>query len=279
MRNITRLKLIILILFIYIPIFSFSQAKPHPGSLNPAKKTVINDHVNSSGKGMEIEMVYIEGGTFTMGCTAMKKSDCISDEAPAHRVTLDGFYIGKYEITQLQWRIVMGSDPPDLNFKGCDNCPVERISWNDAMEFIKKLNQLTGRTYRLPTEAEWEYAARGGNKSRSYTYSGSNNADDVAWFIRNCSGKTHNAGLNKPNELGLYDMSGNVWEWCQDWYDETYYTYAPETNPVNVQASLYKVLRGGSWIGGAEMLRVSARHRNSPDDRGLYSGLRVVRVN
>lgn len=279
MANSSLLKSIILFLFIFIQVFSFSQVKPLPGNSNTSPKASVKDHVSNSGKSTDIEMIFVEGGTFTMGCTALKKSDCVTDEAPQHSVTLDGFYIGKYEITQLQWRIIMGIDPPDLNFKGCDNCPVERISWNDAMEFVNKLNQLTGKNYRLPTEAEWEYAARGGNKSKSYTYSGSNNADDVAWFNKNSSGRTHNAGLNKANELGLFDMSGNAWEWCQDWYEDTFYTTSPGFNPVNLKTGQYKVLRGGSWIGGTEMLRVSRRHRNSPGDRGLYSGLRLVRPN
>jgi len=277
MRNSKRLKFILVFLFIFLQVFSFSQVNPLSGNSKSFPKTSVKDHVSNSDKSTDIEMILVEGGTFTMGCTALRKSDCISDEAPQHSVTLEGFYIGKYEITQLQWRIIMGSDPPELNFKGCDNCPAERISWNDAMEFISKLNQLTGKTYRLPTEAEWEYAARGGNKSKSYTYSGSNNADDVAWFNKNSSGRTHNAGLNKANELGLFDMSGNAWEWCQDWYEDTFYTTSPGLNPVNLKTGQYKVLRGGSWIGGTEMLRVSRRHRNSPGDRGLYSGLRLVR--
>ena len=149
-------------------------------------------------------MVYVEGGTFTMGCTS-EQSDCNSYERPTHRVTLDGFWIGKYEVTQAQWEAVMGSNPS--SFKDCGgNCPVETVSWNDVQEFLKKLNQMTGKNYRLPTEAQWEYAARGGSKSKGYKYSGSNSMDSVAWYDGNYSFETHAVGQKSPNELGIYDM-------------------------------------------------------------------------
>ena len=260
-----------------IPVNGLSQVKSMPGNSEQPKKSLVNDQVSNSGKKFDLEMVYVEGGTFTMGCSAKKLSDCFSDELPAHKVTVNGFYMGKFEITQLQWRIVMGSNPQELNFKGCDNCPVERISWKDALEFIGKLNQLTGKNYRLPTEAEWEFAARGGNKSKSFVYAGSNNADEVAWFKTNSSGRTHSKGGNKPNELGIFDMSGNVWEWCQDWYDEGFYSLSAAQNPVNVKEAKYKVLRGSCWMAGKETLFVWKRYKNTPEDRGYYSGLRIVK--
>jgi formylglycine-generating enzyme required for sulfatase activity len=175
----------------------------------------------------DIEMVFVKGGTFTMGCTAEQGDDCFDNEEPAHKVTLSDFYIGKYEVTQAQWKAVTGNNPSKFN--GCDNCPVEGVSWNDIQEFIKKLNAKTGLNYRLPTEAEWEYAARGGAQSRGYKYSGSNSVDEVAWYYGNSGNETHPAGTKKANELGIYDMSGNVYEWCNDWYGA--YNSEAQTNP------------------------------------------------
>ncbi|HIT16106.1 MAG TPA: formylglycine-generating enzyme family protein [Candidatus Avimuribaculum pullicola] len=187
------------------------------------------------------EMVYVEGGTFTMGATSGLGSS--SDEKPAHSVTLDGYYIGKYEVTQKLWKAVMGSNPSD--FKG-DNLPVENVSWDDVQEFLRKLNAITGKNYRLPTEAEWEFAARGGNSSRGYKYSGSDNIDDVAWYIYNSGSCTHAVGTKSPNELGIYDMSGNVEEWCLDWYGS--YSSSPQRNPKGPNSGSDRVYRGGSWF-------------------------------
>jgi formylglycine-generating enzyme required for sulfatase activity len=161
------------------------------------------------------EMVFVEGGTFMMG-----SEDGYDSEKPAHRVTLDSFEIGKYPVTQAQWQAVMGNNPSYC--KNRSECPVENVSWNDVQEFIQKLNSITYKTYRLPTEAEWEYAARGGNKSRGYKYAGSNNIDEVAWYDKNSGRKTHPVGLKSPNELGLYDMIGNVYEWSRDYYNNKY---------------------------------------------------------
>ncbi|GHU57772.1 hypothetical protein FACS189411_12060 [Bacteroidia bacterium] len=229
---------------------------------------------NSSGiKGSEaaIEMVYVQGGTFSMGCSGEQGSDCYDDEKPLHSVTVSSFNIGKYEVTQAQWKQIMGSNPS--YFKG-DNLPVESVSWADVQEFISKLNAATGKRYRLPTEAEWEYAARGGNRSQGYKYSGSNNLNNVAWYGGNSSSKTHPVGAKSPNELGVYDMSGNVWEWCSDWYGN--YNSSSQTNPTGPSTGSRRVLRGGGWDYGAEYCRVSDRGSNAPGNRYDDFGFRLV---
>ena len=215
------------------------------------RRAIINRLVNN--------MVYVSGGTFTMGATSEQGSDADSDEKPTHRVTLSSYYIGKYEVTQAEWRAVMGSNPS--NFKG-DNLPVENVSWNDCQTFISKLNSLTGKNFRLPTEAEWEFAARGGNNSRGYKYSGSNDIGSVAWYDGNSGSKTHSVGQKSPNELGLYDMTGNVWEWCQDWYGN--YSSSSQTNPTGPVSGSYRVYRGGSWVNLAGYCRVSNRGSITP---------------
>ncbi len=217
------------------------------------------------------EMVYVKGGTFTMGATAEQGSDAYDDEKPTHSVTLSDYYIGKYEVTQAQWRAVMGSNPS--HFTG-DNNPVEQVSWDDIQQFITKLNAQTGKKFRLPTEAEWEYAARGGNKSKGYKYSGSNNIYNVAWYSDNSSGKTHPVGQKSPNELGIYDMSGNVWEWCQDWKGD--YSSSSQTNPTGPSSGSDRVLRGGCWTYRAGSSRVSYRSSSSPSFRSYTSGFRLV---
>jgi formylglycine-generating enzyme required for sulfatase activity len=234
-----------------------------------------------------IEMILVKGGTFTMGCTS-EQSDCDNDEKPTHQVTLSDFYIGKYEVTQKQWKEIMGNNPS--KFTGCDNCPVEQVSWNDIQDFIKKLNQKTGKRYRLPTEAEWEYAARGGASTGSAStgsastgsatgatkYAGSNNVDIVAWYSGNSNSKTHPVGQKQPNELGIYDMSGNVWEWCADWYDEGYYNNSPRNNPRGPTKGDYRVLRGGSWFLNYWYCRVANRNNGYPDYRYFNSGFRLA---
>ena len=215
-------------------------------------------------------MVYVEGGTFIMGATAEQKKT-YKDEKPAHSVTLSSFYIGKYEVTQALWKAVMGSNPS--NWKG-DNLPVEMVSWNDCQTFLRKLNAMTGKNFRLPTEAEWEFAARGGNKNRGYQYSGSNVLSDVAWYADNSGSKTHNVGAKAPNELGIYDMSGNVWEWCQDWKKS--YSSSPQTNPKGPSSGSSRVYRGGSWILSARGCRVASRDCFTPDYGGIDLGLRLA---
>lgn len=223
----------------------------------------------------DIEMVPVQGGTFTMGCTSEQGSDCDNDERPAHRVTVSTFYMSKYEITQKQWVEIMGSNPS--NFRG-DNLPVEQVSWEDVQDFIRKLNLKTGKQYRLPTEAEWEYAARGGTKSKGYKYSGSNTLSTVAWYDDNSGSTTHPVGSKMPNELGLYDMSGNVWEWCGDWYGDRYGNYgsSAQTNPAGPSSGSYRVLRGGSWFNIARNCRVSYRDADYPYPRPGRIGFRLV---
>ena len=221
--------------------------------------------------GISIEMVRVEAGTFTMGATPEMENP-LYEEKPAHQVTLtNDYYIGKYEVTQALWKAVMGNNPS--NFKG-DNLPVEQVSWDDCQEFLSKLNSITGKTFRLPTEAEWEYAARGGKKSRGYQYSGSNNLSDVAWNINNSGSKTHAVGSKQANELGIYDMTGNVWEWCQDWYGK--YSSSSKTNPTGANRGSKRVGRGGSWIFNLLACRSSYRGYGSPDNRLNYVGLRLV---
>jgi formylglycine-generating enzyme required for sulfatase activity len=220
----------------------------------------------------EPEMVFVEGGTFTMGCTAEQGSDCDDDESPTHRVTIRSFQIGKYEVTQSQWTAVMGSNPSSNS--GCDNCPVENVSWNGVKEFIVKLNAKTGRNYRLPTEAEWEYAARGGNKSKGYKYAGSDAVGDVGWYDDNSGDKTHAVGQKQANELGLYDMSGNVMEWCSDWYGSN--SSVAQTNPKGPNSGTIRVSRGGSYPFWASCCRVSNRDRSEPDSKNANYGFRLV---
>jgi len=219
----------------------------------------------------EPEMVFVQGGTFKMG-----SNEGINDGKPVHSVTLSSFEIGKYEVTQAQWKAIMGYNPS--NFKG-DDLPVENVSWDDVQDFLQKLNVKTGKKYRLPTEAEWEFAARGGNKSKGYTYSGSNTLNDVAWLSDNSNSKTHVVGSLKANELDIYDMSGNVWEWCSDWYDENYYKNSPTQNPKGPNNGDTRVLRGGSWYFNSDVCRVANRIRYFPTGRDGYGGFRVARYN
>ena len=229
----------------------------------------------NSGKftvnGVSFEMVRVEGGTFRMGTTSEQEDDAYSDENPVHSVTLSSYYIGKTEVTQDLWQAVMGTNSSD--FKGAA-LPVECVSWDDCQEFIQKLNSLTGRNFRLPSEAEWEFAFRGGNNSNGYKYSGSNDIDNVAWYWDNTGQKTHPVGTKAPNELGIYDMSGNVCELCSDWYAD--YTSYPQTNPKGPQSGSYRVYRGGGWAYSARNCRSSFRYFCSPTDRHNFLGLRLA---
>ena len=218
-------------------------------------------------------MIAVEGGTFAMGGTAEQGSDTYEDEYPVHQVTLSGYSIGETEVTQELWQAVMGSNPSD--FTGNLQRPVECVSWNDCQTFVTKLNQLTGANFRLPTEAEWEYAARGGNKSMGYKYAGSNTIGDVAWYSVNAE-DTHAVGTKAPNELGVYDMNGNVYEWCQDWYSGSYYSSSPSINPTGPASGSNRVNRGGGWRSNAKFCRVAYRDDNSPSYSSKSLGFRLA---
>ena len=226
-------------------------------------------------KGVSFKMVKVQGGTFTMGATPERDGVVYNNEKPAHRVTLSSYYIGETEVTQALWMAVMGSNPSELPstgtsvalemsslYRAVDIYPVENVSWYNCQTFIKKLNQLTGRKFRLPTEAEWEFAARGGNKSKGYKYSGSNTIGDVAWYDVNSGETTHPIKDKAPNELGIYDMSGNVEEWCQDWYGD--YSSSAQTNPKGPTSGSYRVRRGGSWYFNAGYCRTAYRSYDWP---------------
>ncbi len=207
---------------------------------------------------LNIEMIDVEGGTLSLN---------------GNQSSISNFSIGKYPVTQAQWREVMGGNPS--YFKDCDDCPVESVSWLDVQDFLKKINQQTGFKFRLPTEAEWEYAARGGNQSKDYLYAGSNNLKKVGWYNGNSGGKTHPVGRKKPNELGLYDMSGNVWEWCWDWYGD----YPPDAKKdyAGPEEGDFRVFRGGGWGFHAWFCRVLIRFGPAPLIRYDNVGFRLVR--
>ena len=252
------------------------KAKPQP---TPKPRVVSYDKTFRVG-GVEFVMKPVEGGTFTMGATS-EQQDPYDDENPTHQVTLSSYYIGETEVTQALWTAVMGNTVEQIaNANGWKtlgvgkDCPMYYISWNDCQEFISKLNSLTGQKFRLPTEAEWEYAARGGKKSRGYQYSGSNNLDDVAWYTSNSGINTHPVKTKQPNELGIYDMSGNVWEWCQDWKGS--YSSSSQTNPKGPSTGSGRVGRGGSWYDSARDCRSAHRNVSTPGYRNNHLGLRLV---
>ncbi len=217
------------------------------------------------------QMVLVKGSSFMMGSAEA------DNELPVHTVTVPDFHISKYLVTQAQWKEIMGSNPSF--FQGDDERPVENVSWHDAKSFLQKLNEKTGKAYRLPTEAEWEYAARGGTKSKNYLFAGSDNLDKVAWHKENSENTTSPVGQKKPNELGLYDMSGNVWEWCEDvWHDN--YDKAPTDGSAWVIGGNpnQRVVRGGAWLSGPDNCRVSERNRLKSDAVAKIRGFRIART-
>jgi sulfatase modifying factor 1 len=219
---------------------------------------------------VRIEMVPVKGGCFQMG-----ESDYagVNDEKPIHEVCLSDFSIGKYEVTQRQWRMIMGKNPSIFSSCG-DDCPVENVSWGNTQEFILKLNTMTRGSFRLPTEAEWEYAARSGGKHEKY--SGGDNVDSVAWYDANSNNMTHPVGQRQPNGLGIFDMSGNVWEWVSDWYDKDYYAESTRKDPKGPSEDFPRVNRGGCWFSGARYVRASYRSDISPEDHLYSQGFRLA---
>ncbi len=235
---------------------------------------------------LNIQMIYVKGGYFFRGCDDRKySSEEFDNEKPVHRVNVTSFNMGKYEITQGQWRTLMGILPEaytgsDYVNKDCDKCPVVKVNYDEVQEFIKRLNaKYPGKNYRLPTELEWEYAARGGQYSGKYTYPGSNKLNTVAWYGRP-NGATHPVGEKQPNELGIYDMAGNVMEWCSDWYDADYYkTTLDAVDPKGPPTGDKKVLRGGSYYGDDATCRSTYRSRFLPKTRQWNIGFRLATDN
>ena len=219
------------------------------------------------------DMVTVQGGTFKMGATQEQGSGTSPDEKPVHTVTVSTFKIGRFEVTQKQWIEIMGSNPSNWNG---ENLPVEQVSWNDVQEFIRRLNAKTGKNYRLPTEAEWEFAARGGNNSRGYKYSGGNTLTSIAWFHDNSGGKPHPVGTKGANELGIYDMTGNVLEWCSDYYDANYYNNSPANNPKGASSGSERVFRGVSWSNQVKSCRISNRSHGAPNEKYNTLGFRLA---
>ena len=258
-----------------------SAVRPKPA--HPKKEDPINslaEPLRSHLKKLMADMVLVEGGTYMMGNPDRDRNDEYAKDVP-HEVTLSSFYICKYEVTEALWTAVMGSNPSKYPLG--DNYPVEQVNWYDCQDFVEKLSELTGRHFRLPTEAEWEYAARGGKRSRGYRYSGSYALDEIGWHVGNAHYYKREVGTKKPNELGLYDMTGNVSEWCQDKLDIEYYHHSPSINPQGPDRSTYKdnrCFRGGSVCDDDKYDRLKVYTRFSsgmpPEEKSFYIGLRLA---
>ena len=222
-------------------------------------------------------MVYIEGGPMTMGITDSLAKDANYDNHPAHEICLSPYYIGKYEVTEEEWLLIMGTEPSDKsNGKEVSlSCPVDNVSWDDCQEFVSKLSQLTNKPFRLPTEAEWEFAAKGG-KDSAFSFSGFDTIDECGWFKVNSTNVKHPVGEKSPNQLGLYDMTGNVREWCSDFYESNYYERSPILNPEGPTQGTHHVMRGGSFHNSVEECKVTYRAHTLPYNKNKFTGLRLV---
>jgi len=231
----------------------------------------LQDYVENIDCELNMKMIAVEGGLFQMGATSEQGEDARDNESPVHQVQLESFYIAECEVTQAQWKKIMGENRSE--FKD-DTHPVEMVNWEDAQKFCRELSALTGKTYQLPTEAQWEYAARGGKNRQKYKYSGSDELDAVAWYKQNSNAKTNPVKQKRANELGLYDMSGNVWEWCSDYYGT--YDSSKQNNPTGPFSGEDRVLRGGGFFNELQFCRVSHRAGEHPLTRYNFSGFRVV---
>lgn len=250
-----------------IGLMFFSAALFFPQYTTGAEKA------SAAGKDAAVDgMVFVAGGCFEMGDT-FGYGD--KDEKPVHTVCVDDFYIGEHEVTQGQWKAVMGDNPS--RFKDGDDYPVESVSWDDVQRFIEKFNRKTGKSYRLPTEAEWEYAAKSGGKQEKYSgTSGEVSLESYAWYLGNSGNKAHAVKQKKPNGIGVYDMSGNVWEWVGDCYGEHYYVSSPRSNPRGGSDCQFRVLRGGSWGDEQGFVRTAYRFRFEPSIRYEFDGFRLA---
>jgi formylglycine-generating enzyme required for sulfatase activity len=222
-------------------------------------------------------MVSIPGGSIQLGCTNESAGSCDDDEKPVKNITLSGFQLNKFEVTHAQWRAIMGTNA--TTFTNCDNCAVDGVSYNSVQDFLRRLNDLTGRRFRLPTEAEWEFAARGGRNSRNMYFSGGNTAADVAWFLDNSEKEMNPVGRKRANELGLHDMSGNAWEFTSDYFDSGYYNTRPTSNPRGPASGTHRVIRGGGYLSEASDLRVSYRFIVTEEAITREVGFRVAANN
>lgn len=257
------------------PINSTRKNEPTGKNENIGKAEEVKTTVGTNpekGFPFEPDLILVEGAEFVMGCDE-GQPDCNSDAQPAHKVVVSDFYIGKYEVTEAQWRAVMGDD--NWAYTGCDNCPMATISWDDAQVFIRNLNDRTGKKYRLPTEAEWEFAAKGGKLSKGYKYAGGDDVFKLAWFSATKIKEPSPVGLKAPNELGIYDMSGNVLEWCEDWYGNYY--FSDSFDPQGPDKGAYKVLRGGSWNSAGWQCLTTFRFYGTAHKKGRI-GHRGVRL-
>jgi formylglycine-generating enzyme required for sulfatase activity len=262
-----------------IVVLVFSCGRKDTLQTTPVQTSLISDEEEKTltldlGGGVKLELVSIPAGEFMIG-SPEDEGARDGDEGPQHRVRFSKpFYMGKYEVTQAQWKAVMGENPSQ--FKGDDRLPVERVSWNDSVEFCRKVSRKTGKQVRLPSEAEWEYACRAGSTT-AYSFGGSRkDLGQYTWYGDNSDEKTHPVGQKKPNRCGLYDMHGNVWEWCADWYGEGYYATSPAANPKGPATGEYRVLRGGAWNYYARYCRSANRIGDRPNVRDYNNGFRVA---
>lgn len=267
-----------------VDIFGLSGAPSSSSSASSSSRPGSHTDFTEEAWGINMKMIWVEGGDFLMGCTSEQGGDCGNGEKNVRRVTVDGYWIGMCEVTQSQWEKVVGTSVyqqknkanPQGSMSGVGpDYPMYYVSWDEAMEFCRLLSNKTGKTYTLPTEAQWEYAARGGNKADGTKYAGSNMVDAVAWYTDNSGRSTHPVGTKRGNSLGIYDMSGNVWEWCKDWYSSSYTSY-DTNNPTGPSSGSDRVRRGGSWFNDAWCCRVSDRASSTPSNRAYSLGFRIV---